>query len=209
MQTHFVEATMRHVSRRRAILAAIATATLLVGGTVGALAASHSFGYHKVRSGLPSGLPKLTVTSTDLRAHRPIPQQFWGCTDSGVSPQLSWSGAPASTKSYAISMFDPDAPTGSGFWHWVAWDIPPDTTSLPTGAALPSGAVSGQNDNGTFGYTGPCPPEGDLTHHYQITVIALSVPTLGVGATTSPAVIGFLTGHNALAAGKLVATARQ
>ncbi|MBO0846432.1 MAG: YbhB/YbcL family Raf kinase inhibitor-like protein [Nocardioides sp.] len=200
---------MRHVSRRSAILAVIATVTFVLGGTVGALAASHSFGYHKVRSGLPSGLPTLTVTSTDLRAHRPIPQQFWGCTDAGISPQLSWSGAPAGTKSFAVLMFDPDAPTGSGFWHWVAWDIPPDTTSLPTGAVLPAGSVSGENDNGTLGYTGPCPPVGDLTHHYEITVVALNVATLGVDATTHPAVIGFLTGHNALAAGQLVATAQQ
>src|SRR5690242_1281511 len=189
---------MRPVTRRRAILAAMATVTLVVGGTVGALAASHHFAYQKIRSGLPSGIPKLTVTSKDLRAHRPIPQQFWGCTDAGISPQLSWSGAPASTKSFAVMMFDPDAPTGSGYWHWVAWDIPPDTTTLPTGAVLPTGSVSGENDGGTTGYTGPCPPEGDGVHHYQITVIALSVPTLGLDPTTHAAVVGFTTGQDAL-----------
>ena len=111
---------MRQVNRRRAMLAAIATVTLLIGGTVGAVAASQRFAYQKIRSGLPSGLPRLTVTSTHLTAHRPIPQQFWGCTDAGVSPQISWSGAPVSTQSFAIFMFDPDAPTGSGFcigWH--------------------------------------------------------------------------------------------
>ena len=84
---------MRQVNRRRAMLAAIATVTLLIGGTVGAVAASQHFAYQKIRSGLPSGLPKLTMTSTDLTPHRPIPQQFWGCTDPGVSPQISWSGA--------------------------------------------------------------------------------------------------------------------
>jgi Raf kinase inhibitor-like YbhB/YbcL family protein len=149
------------------------------------------------------------VTSTDLRAHRPIPAQFWGCTSAGVSPQLSWSGAPDSTQSYAVSMYDPDAPTGSGFWHWVAWDIPADTTSLPTGAVLPAGSVDGENDAGTLGYTGPCPPEGDGVHHYQITVVALDVPTLGLDPTTHAAVVGFVAGHSAVAAGQLVATAEQ
>jgi Raf kinase inhibitor-like YbhB/YbcL family protein len=200
---------MRTVRRRRAIIATIATGALLIGGAVGAVAASQQFGYHKIRSGLPAGLPQLAVTSTDLAAHRPIPPRFWGCTDSGISPQLSWSPGAAGTQSYAVLMFDPDAPTGSGFWHWVAWDIPPDTTSLPTGAVLPAGSVNGENDGGTLGYTGPCPPEGDLVHHYQITVVAVSVPTLEVDATTHAAVVGFLAGHNALAAGTLVATAQQ
>ena len=200
---------MRSVSRRGAVFMAIAVVSLMIATAVGAVAASQMFGYHKIRSGLPAGLPQLTVTSSDLHAHRPIPQPFWGCTDSGISPELSWSEGPAGTQSYAVMMFDPDAPTGSGFWHWVAWDIPPDTTSLPTGAVLPAGSVNGENDGGTLGYTGPCPPEGDLVHHYQITVIALSVPSLGVDASTHAAVVGFLAGHNAVAAGHLVATAQQ
>jgi Raf kinase inhibitor-like YbhB/YbcL family protein len=199
---------MRHVIRRVAIFAAVVLVAA-AAGTVSALAASHHFGYHKVRAGLPAGLPKLSVTSTDLTAHRPIPQPFWGCTSPGVSPQLSWTGAPAGTQSYAVLMFDPDAPTGSGFWHWLAWDIPASTTSLPTGATLPAGSVNGENDAGTFGYTGPCPPAGDGTHHYQITVIAVGVATLGLDATTHAAVVGFVAGHNALAAGQLVATAEQ
>lgn len=200
---------MRQAIHRGAIFTTIAAVLLLIGGAVGAVAASHHFAYQKIRAGLSSGLPKLSVTSTDLRAHRPIPQQFWGCIDAGVSPEISWSGAPAATQSFAILMFDPDAPTGSGFWHWVAWDIPPDTTSIPTGGALPPGSVSGENDGGTLGYTGPCPPEGDGVHHYQIKVVALSTPTLGLDATTHAAVVGFVVGHNALAAGQLVATAQQ
>jgi Raf kinase inhibitor-like YbhB/YbcL family protein len=199
----------RSISRRGTVLAAIAVISLMTATAVGAVAASQMFGYQKIRSGLPSGLPHLSVTSTDLRAHRPIPQQFWGCTDPGVSPELTWSRGPAGTQSYAVMMFDPDAPTGSGFWHWVAWDIPPDTTSLPTGAVLPAGSVDGENDGGTLGYTGPCPPEGDLVHHYQVTVVAVSVPTLGLDATTHAAIVGFVVGHNALAAGTLVATAQQ
>jgi len=195
------------------MFATFAVLVLVISGAFAVAAVHHfsynKFAYHKIRSGLPSGLPKLNVTSTDLRAHRPIPQQFWGCTDAGISPELSWSGAPASTKSYAVMMFDPDAPTGSGFWHWVAWDIPASTTSLATGASLPAGAVSGQNDGGTLGYTGPCPPPGDRIHHYQITVIALNVPSLGLDATTPSAVVGFVTGQDAVAAGHLVATAQQ
>ncbi len=117
---------MRQVNRRRAMLAAIATVTLLIGGTVGAVAASQHFAYQKIRSGLPSGIPKLKVTSTDLTAHRPIPQPFWGCTDPGVSPQISWSGAPASTQSFAIfsstPMLRPAAGTGTG-WHGTSHPI--------------------------------------------------------------------------------------
>src|SRR5205823_10746820 len=150
-----------------------------------------------------------SLTSTDIRQGRPIPHRFWGCNGPGVSPELAWSGAPAATRSYSVTVFDLDAPTGSGFWHWVAWDLPASTTSLPTGATLPAGAVSGENDAGTIGYTGPCPPPGDGTHHYQITVIALNIPTLGLDATTHAAVVSFVAGHNALAAGQLVATAEQ
>ena len=199
---------MRKGARRTVLLVAIVVAALL-GTALAASAASQQFGYKKVRDGLTAGLPHFALTSTDITAHKPIPQQFWGCQDSGISPQLSWHGAPAATQSYAVTVFDPDAPTGSGFWHWVAWDIPPGVTSLPTGAALPAGAVNGENDAGTFGYVGPCPPEGDRTHHYQFTVVALDIAHLGVDATTHAAVVGFLVGHHALAAGELTATARQ
>ena len=200
---------MRQLTRPRTVLAGVAAVVLLVGGAVGAYVVSHSFGHHKVRSGLPSGLPKLTVTSTDLRAHQEIPQQFWGCTSPGVSPQLSWSRGPASTKSYAVLVFDPDAPTGSGYWHWVAWDIPASTTSLATGAVLPAGSVNGENDGGTFGYTGPCPPAGDRVHHYELTVVALKVAGLGLDPASHGAVAAFTIGQNAVASGQIVADASQ
>jgi Raf kinase inhibitor-like YbhB/YbcL family protein len=200
---------MGRLSRRRTLLAAVAVLTLLVGGAVGAFAASHTFGYQNIRAGLPSGLPHLKVTSTDLRAHREIPQQFWGCTSPGVSPQLSWSRGPASTKSYAVLVFDPDAPTGSGYWHWVAWDIPTTTTSLPTAAVLPPGSVNGENDGGTFGYTGPCPPAGDKVHHYEFTVVALKVASIDLDADSHGAVVGFTIGQNAVASGQIVADAQQ
>lgn len=199
---------MHRITRRVAVILA---AVLVVAGTAaGASAATFlHFGYHKVRAGLPAGIGHFKLTSADLRAGKPIPQRFWGCTDAGVSPQLSWRGAPTTTKSYAITLFDPEAPTGSGFWHWVAWDIPYGTDSLPTGAALPPGSVSGNNDGGTAGYTGPCPPTGDITHHYVFTVVALGVPSLGLPAGTPPPVVGFVVGQNALASATFTATARQ
>lgn len=189
---------------------AVAVAGVAIAGTaIAASAATSHFGYHKVRDGLPSGARHFSLTSADLKQGRPIPMQFWGCTGTGVSPQLSWSGAPAGTQSYAITLFDPDAPTGSGFWHWQAWDVPAATTSLPEGATLPPGAVSGRNDGGGFGYTGPCPPVGDITHHYHFTVIALNVPSLGLPPDTSDAAAGFTIGAHAIGSATLIATARQ
>jgi len=198
---------MPRLTRRFAVAAVLVAA---LGGTAvaGAAAARH-FGYHKVRAGLPSGIKHFSLTSTDLRAGKPIPQQFWGCADGGISPELSWSGAPAATRSYAVTIFDVDAPTGSGFWHWVAWDVPSATTSLPTDAVLPAGAVDGTNDGGGLGYTGPCPPAGDVTHHYRITVVALDVPSLGLSAATRGAVAGFNVGQHAIASASFTATARQ
>ncbi len=115
-----------------------------------------------------------------------------------VSPQLSWSGAPEGTLSYAVTMYDPDAPTASGFWHWAAFNLPADTTSLPSGASgsLPSGAVELRNDGGTVGYIGAAPPPGHGPHHYWIVVHAIDVPTLEIPAEGSPAFLGFnLFGH--------------
>ena len=199
---------MQRITRRFAVVAAVVL--LVLGAAVGASAATVlHFGYHKVRAGLPTGIKHFKLTSTDIRAGRPIPARFWGCADAGISPQLSWSGAPAGTRSYAIQLFDRDAPTGSGFWHWVAWDIPATTTSVATGAMLPPPAVSGTNDGETAGYTGPCPPAGDVTHHYTFTVVALSVPSLGLPAATHGAVAGYAIGHSALGSASFEATARQ
>jgi Raf kinase inhibitor-like YbhB/YbcL family protein len=198
---------MHRIVRRFAVVATVLV--VVVGTAAGASAAARHFGYHKVREGLPSGIGHFSLTSTDIRAGRPIPQRFWGCTDSGISPELAWSGAPAATRSYAVTIFDSDAPTGSGFWHWVAWDLPAGTTSLPTGAVLPAGAVNGTNDGGGIGYTGPCPPVGDVTHHYRFTVVALDTPSLGLTADTHAAVVGFVVGQHAIASASLTATARQ
>jgi len=124
----------------------------------------------------------------------------FGCTGGNVSPALSWSGAPAGTKSFAINMLDPDAPTGSGWWHWVVFNIPSSTTSLPNDAGnskkrklMPKGAVQSRTDFGTAGYGGPCPPAGDKPHHYQITVFAVDVDKLPIAkdSKASAASVGF------------------
>jgi Raf kinase inhibitor-like YbhB/YbcL family protein len=121
----------------------------------------------------------------------------FGCAGSNQSPHLAWSGAPAGTKSFAITCFDPDAPTGSGFWHWLVVNIPPDVTELvldagnPKASKLPGGALQTRTDFGAPGYGGPCPPPGDHPHRYLFTVFAVGADSLPVTADTSAAVIGF------------------
>lgn len=119
----------------------------------------------------------------------------FGCAGGNTSPHLTWSGAPEGTKSFAVTCYDPDAPTGSGFWHWVVVNIPADATELAAGAgsaggSLPKGALMTRTDFGKPGYGGPCPPEGDHPHRYLFTVFAVG-DKLDVGADTSAAVVGF------------------
>ncbi|MBN9049969.1 MAG: YbhB/YbcL family Raf kinase inhibitor-like protein [Rhizobiales bacterium] len=119
----------------------------------------------------------------------------FGCAGGNRSPHLAWRGAPAGTKSFAITCYDPDAPTGSGFWHWLVVNIPPTVTDLAAGAGstggqLPAGALATRTDFGKPGYGGPCPPDGDHPHRYLFTVFAVG-DTLDVAADTSAAVIGF------------------
>ncbi len=132
----------------------------------------------------------------------------FGCAGANRSPHLSWSGAPEGTASYAVTCYDPDAPTGSGFWHWVVVNIPADTTELETGAGdgsgIPLGASQGLTDFGKPGYGGPCPPQGDHPHRYMFTVHAVEVEALAVGPETMPAVIGFMLNFNTLAKGTLM-----
>jgi Raf kinase inhibitor-like YbhB/YbcL family protein len=125
----------------------------------------------------------------------------FGCAGGNVSPELSWANAPAGTRSFAVTCFDPDAPTGSGFWHWLVVNIPADVTSLAAGAsrgALPAGALETRTDFGQAGYGGPCPPEGDHPHRYLFTVHAVSLDSLPVDADTSGAVVGFYLHFNTL-----------
>jgi Raf kinase inhibitor-like YbhB/YbcL family protein len=128
------------------------------------------------------------------------------------SPHLTWSGAPSGTQSYAVTMYDPDAPTMSGFWHWAVFDIPAEVTELASDAgngsegALPAGAKTLRNDAGLARFLGAAPPEGHGDHRYFIAVHAVAVPTLDIGLDATPAVLGFTLFSHALARG--VVTAR-
>ncbi len=136
----------------------------------------------------------------------------FGCTGDNVSPALSWSNAPAGTQSYALMVHDPDAPTGSGWWHWVMWNIPATVHALPAGAgnpasaALPAGVMQGNTDFGAPGYGGPCPPAGAAPHHYHFRLYALKVPKLELPANATAAMVGFNVRVNALGSAELTAT---
>jgi Raf kinase inhibitor-like YbhB/YbcL family protein len=138
-------------------------------------------------------VPSFRLKSEDVTDGQPLKDdQVAGRGD--TSPQLSWSGAPESTRSYTITCFDPDAPTPSGFWHWVLVDVPADVTSLDAGAAageLPGKAFHCRNDAGGLGFTGAAPPQGDQVHRYYFVVHAVTEETLGVDADASPAVVSF------------------
>jgi Raf kinase inhibitor-like YbhB/YbcL family protein len=117
------------------------------------------------------------------------------CHGGNVSPELHWKGAPKGTKSFAVTMFDPDARGGAGWWHWLIFDLDAKTTSLPPGAGnpvgsnAPPGSASGKNSFGDLGYSGPCPPRDDKPHRYVFTVYALKVERLGLRAGTGGAAV--------------------
>ena len=152
------------------------------------------------------------VRSDDVADGAPLkPAQVSGVLGAGgedVSPQLAWSGAPAGTQSYAVTMYDPDAPTASGFWHWAVLDLPAGTSELPSGASgtLPPGAIELKNDGGSVGYVGAAPPPGHGTHHYYVVVHAVDVPSLGVPADATPAYLGFALFSHTLGRAMIVPT---
>ncbi|PVU64801.1 YbhB/YbcL family Raf kinase inhibitor-like protein [Plesiomonas shigelloides] len=135
----------------------------------------------------------------------------WGCTGKNESPALKWSDIPDGTKSFAVTMYDPDAPTGSGWWHWVMVDIPASVNHLPENVGmkgskdLPKGAIQLRNDFGYDGFGGACPPEGAKPHNYQITVYALNVPKLDIPVNASPAYAGFFILQHKIAEARLTA----
>ena len=137
------------------------------------------------------------------------PQVFngFGCTGENHSPELHWSGAPSGTKSFLLTVHDPDAPIVSGWWHWTVFDIPGATDYLPTGvttSSLPAGAVEGPTDFGSPGYGGPCPPPGDKPHRYVFTLYALDVSRLTVGVNPTGAMLSYLAKNHTLAQTQLV-----
>src|SRR5436190_2045613 len=131
----------------------------------------------------------------------------FGCSGQNISPALNWSNAPAGTKSFAVTAYDPDAPTGSGWWHWVMYNIPASVTSLPAGAGngrdAPRGSQQGRTDFGSKGYGGPCPPAGDKPHHYHFTVFALKVDKIDVPGDATAAYVGFNLNANKLATARV------
>jgi Raf kinase inhibitor-like YbhB/YbcL family protein len=158
-------------------------------------------------------VPSFTVTSTDIaegeRLAQPLVSGKMGLDGQDRSPQLSWSGFPAETKGFAVTVYDPDAPTGSGFWHWAVAGIPGSVTELPSGAAdggLPDGALQLRNDAGFAGFVGAAPPAGHGTHHYYVVVHALDTDDLGIPAEATPAYLGFNLFSHTLARGTIVAT---
>lgn len=157
---------------------------------------------------VPAQAGSLKLQSDDVGADQAVPQTFifngFGCSGENLSPALAWSGAPPGTKSYALTIYDPDAPTGSGWWHWVVVNLPAETHALPRGAGdvggqgLPEAAQQIRTDFGTIGYGGPCPPEGDTPHRYIVTLYALDTPALTLPEGATAALAGFMIKAHAL-----------
>jgi Raf kinase inhibitor-like YbhB/YbcL family protein len=150
-----------------------------------------------------------TLSSPDLKAGRPISAaQYWnefGCHGQNARPALRWSGAPKGTKSFAVTVYDKDATTGSGFWHWVVYDIPPQTTGIGA-TGLPQGAKEGNTDLGKPGYIGPCPPI-PRKHVYRFTVYALDVDKLDVPPNATAPMTGFFLHQHIIGEAVLPVTA--
>jgi Raf kinase inhibitor-like YbhB/YbcL family protein len=155
------------------------------------------------------------LTSQDIEPGKPMPKaqeyQGFGCDGHNVSPQLAWKDVPAGTKSFAITAYDPDAPTGSGWWHWLAYNIPAKVRELPTNAGAPAsdrapeGMVQHRTDYGSIGYGGACPPEGDKPHRYQFKVFALDLERLEIDPNSSAALVGFMLNAHKLGVAELEA----
>lgn len=147
-----------------------------------------------------------TLKTTSFDAKKPLPMKHvfngFGCTGENLSPELEWANAPKDTKSFAVTVYDPDAPTGSGWWHWTLVNIPATVTKIEEGASnnmkLPQGAVEGRTDFGKAGWGGACPPVGNKPHRYIFTVFALKTDKLDVNADSSGALAGFMINANTI-----------
>lgn len=165
---------------------------------------------------IPTQAADFTLESPDLvPGARLKPAQVYrgyGCEGGNQSPDLAWHGAPAGTRSFAVTVFDPDAPTDHGWWHWAIYDIPAQVTALPAGAGnparglAPAGSSQAINDFGTPGFGGACPPAGDKAHRYVFTVYALKVERLELPANAKAAEANRRIGANALGKASLTAT---
>ncbi|MGD9623684.1 MAG: YbhB/YbcL family Raf kinase inhibitor-like protein [Arcobacter sp.] len=149
-----------------------------------------------------------TLSSSDLEGQLTSKQVFngFGCTGENISPELSWKDAPKGTKSFAVTVYDPDAPTGSGWWHWLVFDIPKDKFTLPRGFGNSESKdiIQSITDYGKSGFGGACPPIGDKAHRYEFTVYALDIETLGLDKNANPALVGFYLNSHSLAKASLI-----
>jgi Raf kinase inhibitor-like YbhB/YbcL family protein len=176
--------------------------TLIAAAVLGATSLANAAGF--------------TLTSPDVKPNATMDKKFefngFGCSGENKSPALKWSGAPKDTKSFAVTVYDPDAPTGSGWWHWSVVNIPANVTELPPdagavgGANLPKGAMPVRSDFGTAGWGGACPPQGDKPHRYIFTVYALKTDKLDIPADATAALAGFMINANQI--GKASFTAK-
>lgn len=199
------------------LIAATLSAALLAGCAPAYLTTDRAAAPGRVSVALPAG----TVMAGGLKLSSPqfadggvIPLEQvgsgGGCTGQNISPELDWSGAPAGTVSFVLTAYDPDAPTGSGLWHWANYNIPATATSFAKGAGAPGGTVPAgtvvlNNDPGTPGYTGPCPPVGDAPHRYVFTLYALS-KTLTLPDGVRPPILGFNLNGVTLAKASIIGT---
>ncbi len=155
---------------------------------------------------------QFTLKSDDLAGQLTETQVFsgFGCSGKNISPALKWTHAPANTKSFAVTVYDPDAPTGSGWWHWVMFNIPANVTELKADAGriesklAPAGSIQSITDFGKLGFGGACPPQGDKPHRYIFTVYALSTPKLDLDEKASPAMVGYMLNANLIAKASLI-----
>jgi Raf kinase inhibitor-like YbhB/YbcL family protein len=153
-----------------------------------------------------------TLKSNELGGQATSKQAFnsFGCNGENVSPQLFWENPPLGTKSFAVTIFDEDAPTGSGWWHWLIFDIPSTTSELKSGVGnislnlSPKGSLQSITDFKSPGYGGPCPPEGSKAHKYVVTIFALKTDKLGLDTTANPALVGFMLEQNVLEKASLI-----
>ena len=159
---------------------------------------------------------EFTLHSNDLAGQLTKKQEFagFGCDGQNISPELHWNDAPGGTKSFALTVYDPDAPTGSGWWHWVVFNIPASTTSLPSDFGnldkkQPFAAVQSITDYGKGGFGGACPPKGDKAHRYIFTLHALDVEHLDLDAKASPALVGYMLGVHTISKTSLISYYRR
>ena len=159
-----------------------------------------------------AGAQEFTLKSDDLEGQLTQAQVFsgFGCSGKNISPALKWTNAPRNTKSFAVTVYDPDAPTGSGWWHWVIFNIPAGVKELKADAGrieknlAPAGSIQSVTDYGKPGFGGACPPQGDKAHRYIFTVYALGAAKLDLDAKASPAMVGFFLNSNTIAKASLI-----